>query len=218
MNRRELIKVGAGAAVTGFAGTAASATPIASDGEKVEQWGMFETQASGPSAGNSFMDVSFGARFTLGHRTIDVAGFYDGSGAYKVRFSPDTVGRWSFETTGSQQELAGHTGGFECVEPSAGNHGPVGTAHQFHFQYADATPYFPFGTTCYSYGFIGAPLDQETLTNLKEAGFNKVRICLLPKPLGQMKLPAMPFERVGVSEPRARRICRTAEQAKNNSI
>ncbi len=147
------------------------------------------------------MDVSFGARFTLGHRTVDVAGFYDGSGAYKVRFSPDTVGRWSFETTGSQQELAGHTGGFECVEPSAGNHGPVGTAHQFHFQYADATPYFPFGTTCYSYGFIGAPLDQETLTNLKEAGFNKVRICLLPKPLGQMKLPAMPFERVGVEQP-----------------
>jgi len=200
MNRRELIKVGAGAVVTGFAGAAASSSPAASIGEKVEQWGVFETQVSGPSTGNPFGDVSFGARFTLGHRTVEVAGFYDGGGIYKVRFSPDTVGQWGFETTGSAKELAGQASSFECVLPATGNRGPVGTAHQFHFQYADGTPYFPFGTTCYSYGFIGEPLDQETLKNLKEAGFNKVRMCLLPKPLGQMKLAAMPFERVGAAQ------------------
>src|SRR5579862_4041887 len=105
MNRRELLKVGAGAVVTGIARAATSASPDAPGGEKVEQWGVFETQMSGSSAGNPFMDVSFGARFTLGHRTVDVAGFYDGGGVYKVRFSPDTVGRWGFETTGSAKEL-----------------------------------------------------------------------------------------------------------------
>ena len=126
----------------------------------VEQWGVFEAEAKGPSSGNPFVDVRFGARFTLGHRTVEAAGFYDGEGVYRVRFSPDAVGHWSYETTGSVKELAGQTGSFECVPAKPGNHGPVGTAHQFHFQYADGTPYFPFGTTCYSYGFIGEPLQR----------------------------------------------------------
>ena len=197
--------MGAGAVVTGFVSSALAAPASPADekptNETVQQWGVFEVKAQGPSAGNPFVDVQFGARFTLGHRSVETAGFYDGDGVYKVRFSPDTVGRWSFETTGSAKELAGLTGGFECVAPAAGNRGPVGTAHQFHFQYADATPYFPFGTTCYSYGFIGEPYGDETLKNLKEGGFNKVRICLLPKPLGKLQPVAMPFERVGEALP-----------------
>ncbi|MGD0681017.1 MAG: DUF5060 domain-containing protein [Terracidiphilus sp.] len=196
MDRRELIKLGAVAAVSSFVldGGAARAE---SSGALVEQWGVFEIEAKGPSSGNPFVDMKFGARFTLGHRTVEAAGFYDGEGVYRVRFSPDAVGHWSYETTGSVKELAGQTGSFECVPAKPGNHGPVGTAHQFHFQYADGTPYFPFGTTCYSYGFIGDPLQRFTLESLKTAGFNKVRMCLLPKPLGERKPIAMPFERIG---------------------
>jgi hypothetical protein len=164
---------------------------------QVERWDIFEVEARGPSSGNPFLDVTFGATFIQGHRTVNVTGFYDGEGVYRVRFSPDAVGRWTFETTGSTKELVGQSGAFVCVAPRPGNRGPVGTAHQFHFQYADGTPYFPFGTTCYSYGFIGDPLDRLTLNSLKDAGFNKVRMCLLPKPLGQLKPAAMPFEHIG---------------------
>jgi hypothetical protein len=201
MDRRELMKLGTGAMVAGLAPvvSGAAAVPTPANTEEVQQWGLFETQANGPSSGNPFVDVQFGARFSLGHRTVDVIGFYDGNGMYRVRFSPDSVGRWSFETTSNVKELAGLTGDFECVAPTEGNRGPVGTAHQFHFQYADGTPYFPFGTTCYSYGFIGAPFGDETLKNLKQAGFNKVRMCLLPKPLGTLQPVAMPFERVGAA-------------------
>jgi hypothetical protein len=201
MDRRELIKLGAGAVASGFALTGAGAAPVSGSGVPVEQWGVFETEAKGPSSGNPFLDVTFGARFTQGHRTVEAAGFYDGDGVYRVRFSPDAVGSWSFETTGSTKELAGRTGSFECVAARPGNRGPVGTAHQFHFQYADGTPYFPFGTTCYSYGFIGDPLEGLTLQSLKDAGFNKVRMCLLPKPLGDRKPVAMPFERIGTALP-----------------
>jgi len=199
MDRRELIKLGAGAVASGFALTGGATAPAVNGDAQVEQWGVFETEAKGPSSGNPFWEVTFGARFTQGHRTVEAAGFYDGEGVYRVRFSPDTVGRWSFETTGSAKELAGHAGTFECVAAKPGNRGPVGTAHQFHFQYADGTPYFPFGTTCYSYGFIGEPLEKLTLDSLQEAGFNKVRLCLLPKPLGQRKPVAMPFERIGTA-------------------
>jgi hypothetical protein len=165
-------------------------------GQPVELWGLFEVSAQGPSSGNPFVDVNFGVRFTMGHRTVEVAGFYDGDGVYRARFSPDAVGSWSYATTSNAYELAGQTGSFECVAAQAGNHGPVGTAHQFHFEYADGTPYFPFGTTCYSYGFIGTPVDAETLENLKAAGFNKVRMCLLPKRLKKRQPVAMPFERI----------------------
>ena len=187
--------------MSGLTAVPAVASAPESGLQKVEQWGIFETSVRGEMSGNPFVDVQFSARFTFGHRTIDVAGFYDGDGIYRVRFSPDSMGQWSFATTSNMAELAGKTGGFECVAPGAGNRGPVGTAHQFHFQYADGTPYFPFGTTCYSYGFIGTPLDEQTLNDLKDAGFNKVRMCLLPKPLGKMQPVAMPFERIGAPLP-----------------
>jgi Domain of unknown function (DUF5060)/Protein of unknown function (DUF4038)/Domain of unknown function (DUF5605) len=202
MDRRELIKLGVGALGTGavakgFAMSGGAGAPAGKVAETVEQWGLIEVALRGPSQGNPFDDVQFGAHFAFEHRSVDVTGFYDGDGNYKVRFSPDSVGRWSFETTSNVKELAGQTGGFACVAPSDGNRGPVGTAHQFHFQYADGSPYFPFGTTCYSYGFIGEPYGDETLKNLKAAGFNKVRMCLLPKPLGKLQPVAMPFERKG---------------------
>ena len=197
MDRRELIKLGAGAMAAAWGSPGRAAAQARRSGKAVEQWGVFEVEARGPSGGNPFAEVTFGAHFTLGHRTVEAAGFYDGGGVYRVRFSPDTTGRWSYETTGSAKELAGRTGSFECVAARPGNRGPVGTAHRFHFQYADGTPYFPFGTTCYSYGFIGPPLDAETLRNLKAAQFNKVRMCLLPKPLGQRQPVLMPFERLG---------------------
>jgi len=181
MDRRELMRLGAGVVVGGLAPMAGAALSAAAGGE-VEQWGVFEATAKGPSTGNPFVEVKFGARFTQGHRTVEVTGFYDGDGVYRARFSPDSAGAWTFETFGSAASLVGVKGGFTCVPAKAGgpvpNRGPVGTAHQFHFQYADGTPYFPFG-------------------NLKKVGFNKVRMCLPPKGLGKYKPVAMPFERVG---------------------
>jgi len=196
MNRRELVKMGAGVVVGGLA-PAAMAVSAEKSAENVEQWGVFETQVKGPAGGNPFVDVTFGAKFTLGARTVDVPGFYDGDGVYRLRFSPDTVGHWTFVTIGSARELQGHAGALTCVATKAGNRGPVGTAHGFHFQYADGTPYFPFGTTCYAYAFQGDPYEEQTLDELKRVGFNKVRMCLLPKPLGQRKPFAMPFEHSG---------------------
>src|ERR1700733_154283 len=123
MDRRELMKIGTGAMVAGLAPVVAGATaiPTAANTKEMEQWGLFETEANGPTSGNPFVDVQFGARFSLGHRTVDVAGFYDGNGMYRVRFSPDSIGRWGFETTSNVKELAGMTGAFECAAPSEGN-------------------------------------------------------------------------------------------------
>ncbi|HEV2322307.1 MAG TPA: DUF5060 domain-containing protein [Terracidiphilus sp.] len=193
MDRRELIKLGAGTVVTVIAATG-SAAPESDSARQTERWGVFELEARGPSSGNPFVDVTFAARFTFGHRAVEVPGFYDGNGVYRVRFSPDTVGRWTYETVSSDKSLVAITGAFDCIPAQGANRGPVGPAHRFHFQHADGTPYFPFGTTCYSYGFVPEPYQSETLHNLKSARFNKVRMCLLPKGLGKVQPVAMPFE------------------------
>src|SRR3984957_2776856 len=98
MDRREMIRLGAGAVVGGLAATGAKAAAGAPGDEQVEQWGVFEASAKGPANGNPFVDVTFGAKFTLGHRTVEAPGFYDWNGVYKVRFSPDMAGAWAFET------------------------------------------------------------------------------------------------------------------------
>src|SRR5215475_3003090 len=105
MNRRELIRLGAGAALGmgSVPGTALSTE--APDANDVEQWGTFEAAFRGPSAGNPFIDTKFRARFTLEHRSVEVAGFYDGDGTYRVRFMPDMPGWWSYETDSNVPEL-----------------------------------------------------------------------------------------------------------------
>ena len=130
MDRRELMKLGTGAMVAGLAPAIVGSRgyPHARPTQQeVEQWGLFETQANrATSTAIRLWMCSLARASTLGHRTVDVAGFYDGDGIYRVRFSPDSVGRWSFETTSNAKELAGLTGGFECVAPAAGQSRPGG--------------------------------------------------------------------------------------------
>jgi hypothetical protein len=147
----------------------------------VEKWGIFEAEFTGPGGGNPFMDVEFGAVFTYKHRKIDVDGFYDGDGVYRVRFMPDVEGEWTYTTRSSSADLDGKTGAFTCEPPSAGNHGPVGVHNTYHFQYADGTPYFQVGTTCYVWNHQGEALEAQTLKTLAAAPFNKMRMCVFPK-------------------------------------
>jgi hypothetical protein len=208
MERREMIKLGAAALAAVVPSGVRAAEARLEDGTPaaaVEQWGMFEVTLKGPASGNPFKDVTLGAAFTHEHRTVKVTGFYDGEGTYKVRFMPDMTGVWSYVTTSSSAELNGKTGSLTCTpaQSSAGNHGPVGTAHQFHFEYADKTPYFPFGTTTYAYLFATEENAAKSLAGMKEVRFNKTRVCCLPKPLG--KGPQMlPFVQLsGTTQPKA---------------
>ncbi len=149
--------------------------------ENVERWGVFEISLPGPTAGNPFADVRLGAHFRYSHRVIDVDGFYDGEGTYRVRFMPDEIGEWSYTTTSNVPALDAKTGSFTAVAPSAGNHGPVRVRYTSHFGYEDGTPYVPIGTTCYAWIHQGDKLEEQTLATLRSAPFNKMRMCVFPK-------------------------------------
>jgi len=109
--------------------------------QSVECWGICEVALAGPSDGNPFVDVQLSAELTYKNRHLYVDGFYDGTGIYRLRFMPDTVGTWRYVTRSNVPELGGQTGEFTCVAPEAGNHGPVGVRDTYHFVYADGTPH-----------------------------------------------------------------------------
>jgi len=136
---------------------------------------------TGSAEGNPFLDVTFGATFSYLHRTIEVDGFYDGDGLYRVRFMPDTPGDWRYHTRSNWAGLDGQSGTFTCVAPSPGNHGSVRVSNTYHFAYADGTPFKQIGTTCYAWVHQGEALEAQTLATLKTAPFNKLRMCVFPK-------------------------------------
>ncbi|MFC5451281.1 DUF5605 domain-containing protein [Paenibacillus aestuarii] len=151
------------------------------NGYEIEQWGRFEYRCTGPQEGNPFTDVRLVGRFRYDHRIVDAEGFYDGDGQYCIRFMPDTLGLWTFETVSNCEALHGHTGTLRCQEPLPGNRGPVRVHDTHHFAYADGTLYRPYGTTCYAWTHQGEQLEAMTLASLRQSPFNKIRMCVFPK-------------------------------------
>ncbi len=204
MNRRQMLKLSSAASLAAFATAGAPQGSAEPAPATVPQWEVFEHSLSGPASGNPFIDVHLSAIFTLGNRTISVDGFYDGDGRYKFRFMPDAEGEWSFITQSSEPSLSGKTVSFTCAAPLAGVHGPVRVGNMHHFAYADGTPFFPFGTTCYAWVHQSESLQQQTLQSLSNAPFNKIRMCVFPKSYqyNHNEPPYYPFERnaAGVSD------------------
>ncbi|MDR3735338.1 MAG: DUF5060 domain-containing protein [Acidobacteriaceae bacterium] len=181
MNRREMLKL----TTAGSVGVLATAAPgMAVPGTThaaVPQWEVFELTLTGPEHGNPFTEVQLTAMFAIGHRTVEVDGFYDGGGRYKVRFMPDSEGEWHYTTASNAAEMAGKAGSFRCVKAQADAHGPVGVRRMHHFAYVDGTAFFPFGTTCYAWVHQTEELQQQTLAALRGGPFNKIRMCVFPK-------------------------------------
>jgi hypothetical protein len=149
--------------------------------ESIEQYGILELSFKGPSAGNPFTGVQFSAEFKYLNKTFFTEGFYDGEGIYRVRFMPDQTGEWTYTTTSNVPDLNGKTGRFTCRVASDGNHGPVKVRNTYDFGYADGTPFYPVGTTCYAWVHQPEELVQQTLASLAAAKFNKIRMTVMPK-------------------------------------
>lgn len=146
-----------------------------------EKWKVFELSFNGPSEGNPFTEAKLTGRFIQDKDTISVAGFYDGSGIYKIRFMPGREGKWNYVTTSNVKKLDNKKGNFVCTPAQKNNHGPVVVRDTFYFAYADGTPHYSFGTTCYAWAHQGDSLAEITLKTLSKGYFNKMRMCIFPK-------------------------------------
>ncbi|MEM1135624.1 MAG: DUF5060 domain-containing protein [Bacteroidota bacterium] len=148
---------------------------------QIEKWDFYEVELNAEFEGNPYTEVQLSAVFQFKNRTIQLNGFYDGNNTYRIRFMPDEIGEWTYRTASNVKALNGKKGKFECKNPSTNNHGPVSVKDKFQFQYADGTPYYPVGTTCYSWTNMPEKLVSQTIETLRENAFNKIRMCVFPK-------------------------------------
>ena len=146
----------------------------------VERWGMFEQSLPGRTDGNPFTDHEIRGTFRGPGEEKEVYGFYDGDGRYVIRFMPSFEGEYHYRIYGSFSEEVTE-GSFFVAPPAKSNHGPVHVANTYHFAYADGTPYYSIGTTCYVWALQSDERIRETLESLKESAFNKIRFCIFPK-------------------------------------
>ncbi len=162
----------------------------------MERWGMFEAAVNGKKDGNPFLDYAITGTFASEHETVKVDGFYDGEGVYRVRFMPSYEGKYTYTIAGSAVE-APVMGEFEAVAPTAGNHGPVRVAGETLLAYADGTPHYSVGTTCYAWVNQSMDLQAQTLDTLSKSPFNKIRFCIFPKfyEFNRREPITYPFER-----------------------
>jgi hypothetical protein len=172
-----------------------ASSPIAN--LSLEQWSIFELTMKGPQTGNPFMDVQLSATFTLRDKVYEPKGFYDGNGVYKVRFMPPCTGEWTYKTSSNSEKLDGIVGRFTALEATGINHGPVQVRNTYHLGYADGKPFWQIGTTCYAWVHQTDELQEQTLETLKDAPFNKIRMCVFPKDYNYNKNapPFYPFPR-----------------------
>jgi hypothetical protein len=148
---------------------------------QIEKWDVYEIELNGPTTGNPYMEVDFAATFVLNDHKIMVPGFYDGNGIYRIRFSPDAEGEWSYQTKSNVESLSGKKGSFNCIPAAGNNHGPLKIVNTFYLEYADGTPFYSVGTTAYQWTSVKQSIQQRTLETLASSPFNKIRMCVFPK-------------------------------------
>ncbi|HOC54524.1 MAG TPA: DUF4038 domain-containing protein [Verrucomicrobiota bacterium] len=139
--------------------------------ELVPKWDRFEHAfKSSVAYANAVQEVVLKVVFTspLGEAT-EVEAFWDGGRTWRVRFSPDQPGRWSFRATCSDTANAGlhnQAGEFLCSAPIGMNpfrlHGPVRVARNHrHLEHADGTPFFWLADTVWDGARVAESRDWD---------------------------------------------------------
>lgn len=124
------------------------------------QWGRFEEKFTSAHAyDNPFQDVKLNVVFTSPsgfERIID--SFWDGDFDWRVRFSPDEIGVWSYTTACSDEDNLGlhnQQGTFSCV-PASGTtrfeqHGGLRLSdNRRYLVHVDGTPFLWLGDTAWN--------------------------------------------------------------------
>jgi hypothetical protein len=147
---------------------------------KVPRWEMHEFATKGQTdIANPFRDTAFVGEFVSpSGRTSLVNGFYDCDQTWRLRFAPDEQGKWSYRLRGEAVEIS-QQGAILCTAPRGHGFIRIHPENPYAFAYADGTPFFPMGDTCYGLyddSPITPELRVEYLTARRAQHFNFVRM------------------------------------------
>ncbi|MFH1718566.1 MAG: DUF4038 domain-containing protein [Planctomycetota bacterium] len=120
--------------------------------DAVELWARFEQKFTSSKAyDNSVQEAKVEVEFTAPSGTKrTLFAFWDGGRLWRVRFSPDEPGGWTYKASCSDKAnagLDGQSGSFQCVKYQGDNpllrHGELRLAGNRRFiEHADGTPFF----------------------------------------------------------------------------
>jgi hypothetical protein len=145
----------------------------------IPKWGRFEQSfKSAATYPNALQDATLTVLFIspLGE-TNSVYGFWDGGKVWRVRFSPNQPGRWTFKTACSDaanKGLHNQSGEFLCTAASGwtrfNQHGAIRVARDhLHFEHADGTPFFWLADTAWTGPVMAEAKDWELYARTRAA-------------------------------------------------
>jgi hypothetical protein len=118
-------------------------------------------------------------------QTMSIRAFWDGGSTWRVRFSPEELGAWTWQTrdsAGDVSKFENANGAFECTEYLGENalyrHGPLKLAdNRRTLVHEDGTPFFWLADTAWNGVIRGDDQDwQEYLSTRAEQRFNVIQL------------------------------------------
>ena len=159
----------------------------------ISKWARFEQSfRSRVAYSNPLQDATLTVLFTSPIGEIhQLYGFWDGGKTWRVRFSPNLPGQWTFKTTCSDTANSGlhnQTGEFICTAGTGRTrfqqHGPVRVAldHR-HFEHADGTPFFWLADTAWAGARLAQPQDWRLYADVRASqNFTVAQWAVAPGP------------------------------------
>lgn len=153
---------------------------------RVAQWERFEASlTSANSYANPLQEIQALVDFVSpSGKKQTILAFWDGGKTWRVRFSPEEIGKWTFSTRAtlaSDSGLNGRQGEFTCVPYSGDNplyrHGALRVSDGGRYLvHADGTPFFWLADTAWN-GVLksDAPGWEKYLKERASKGFNAVQ-------------------------------------------
>lgn len=153
--------------------------------QSVPRWSRFEARLqSATDYKNPLQDVSLTVAFqSPSGKTHILFAFWDGGRNWRVRFSPDELGKWTWRSGAEPPDFGLHnkTGGFDCTAPAGTRdierRGPIRVASDgFHFEHTDGTPFFWLGDTVWNGALLSDARDWKVFLEDRAAkGFNVIQ-------------------------------------------
>lgn len=152
-------------------------------GEEVGKWVRWEHTFTAANNTPDSADISVLLTSPSGKK-IERRAFWDGGNTWKVRFQPNELGTWKFQTSARDNfpGLSDQTGSFQCVK-NAGQtvfqqHGPVEVAPNGRYlQHADGTPFFWLADTAWNGALLSDKKDWDTyLSDRQNKHFTAIQL------------------------------------------
>jgi hypothetical protein len=133
---------------------------------------------------NPVQDVSVEVEFQCAGTRVTTNAFWDGERIWRVRFSPEMAGLWTWRVNRSPAGDGGfqdQAGSFECVQAAGTNplygRGPIRVSDdKRHFVHADGTPFFWLGDTAWNGPLKSSETDWTVyLSDRAQKGFTVIQ-------------------------------------------